>query len=92
MRRKRISPICPTKLYFTNQKDKNFLNIFFVIVLISFADILEIFIKNRACNTISEYINSFSVQTRRIVAGRPLSNPNPKIYIGAKWIKITISL
>lgn len=25
-----------------------------------------------------------------LLAGRPLSNPNTKIYIGARWIKINI--
>ena len=49
---------------------------------------------NKSCNTFNAEIekshSNNSVRKRLLLAGRPLSNPNTKIYIGARWIKLKI--
>ncbi len=37
-------------------------------------------------------IEKTAYSSRFLLAERPLSNPNPEIYIGSKWIKIYINL
>ena len=51
---------------------------------------------NKASNTFNAKIekshSNNTVRMRFPLAGRPLSNPNTKIYIGARWIRLVMDV